>query len=733
MDTIIILHIAALWFSTGILSAGETAGARPRIGLALSGGGAKGLAHIGVLKVLEEAGIEVDFITGTSMGSIVGGLYAIGYDAASLEKIALETDWEGLLNDDIPRRNLSFEEKGEESKYIGTLHIHDGGIGLPAGLVSGQKISLLLSRLTLQVHHVEYFRALPIPFLCIATDLETGEAVVLDRGFLPDAMRASMSIPSIFTPVEIGGHLLVDGGLVRNFPAMDVRQMGADFVIGVDVGTHLLSKEELNSLFKVMEQTMNFHGAASAEQARGLCDILITPELEKYSATDFSNVDSLLSLGERAARRALPQLRALARSLEKYPGKTKWRPLIKPVSNLYITEIEVEGLHEVSKNQLFGKLQLKVPSRFTPLELEQAIDRAYGTRFFERITYKLKPGLQGTKLVLRVVEQTDDLFRFGFNYNSDLKSAILLNTTFRNVGVEGSKLLFSAKLSENPLVEGSYFFYTSWRPGLGFGIRTIYNNMDVMLYDVYGAIEVKLDYELFVTNFLVETLFSNSFILGLGMEYRFSSYDVVIGPEDWFDENYHLTSFLAYLEMDTFDRSVYPTSGIQLFTQANWVTNILGSESIEDFNSFSNCTIFFTGVLPIHEKVSILSSFNGGYIDSNDIPGDNLYFIGGGGSFIARDVFPFMGLNFLERSGTKAFVSRLGVQYEFLDNKFLILKGDVGNTSFDFDELFKTDNLLSGLGLTIGIMSPIGPLEYTVMWGSDRKDLLSYLNIGYQF
>ena len=205
---------------------------RPRVGLALSGGGAKGFAHIGVLKVLESAGVPIDCISGTSMGSIVGALYAIGYSVDEIEAIALESDWEDIFSDAITRRDRPIEQKLVEDRYLLSLPLVGTKIGLPRGLIAGQKVSALLDRLTLPVHGQTSFRELPIPFSCVATDIVTGEAVVLDSGFLPEAIRASMAIPSAFTPVEIDGRLLVDGMLVRNFPVQDVIDLGADLVVG---------------------------------------------------------------------------------------------------------------------------------------------------------------------------------------------------------------------------------------------------------------------------------------------------------------------------------------------------------------------------------------------------------------------------------------------------------------------------------------------------------------------
>ncbi len=716
------------------LPAFDTPAGKPKVGLALSGGGAKGLAHIGVLKILEEAGIKVDYISGTSMGSIIGALYAIGYDAESLEKMAMEQDWEQLLTDEVSRRSLSIEEKEEDGKYVGSFPIREGKIGLPTGLVAGQKLAVLISRLTLPVHHTNDFNAFPIPFLCVATDLETGEAVVFDKGFLPDVLRASMSIPSIFTPVEIDGRLLVDGGLVNNFPVSDVRRMGADIVIGVDVTAPLYKKEELNSLIKVMEQSISFRGSASTEQQQKLCDILIRPDIEGYTTTSFKAAESLIAAGERSARALLDQLEALSDSLNKFLGESNRSRPLKQIRSFYITELRFEGLENVSEKLLTGKLGIKIPMLLTPEDVEKAIERAYGTYFFERITYKIEPAQgEGTSLVLRVTEKMDDRLQFGVHYDSDSKAAVLLNTTFRNILVDGSRLLLNAKLSDNPAIGGFYFVPLNFKPiPLGIGFRASYWNYDVIIFKQSGEAEADLDYSALDIDLFLQTIFSNYFALGAEVQYHHASIETVIAPENFEEMKYGLVNFLTYLKIDNFDRSVYPRSGLRLYLETNYLTDLLGTANVKGRAGIFSHTLSFTSALPVHEKVSILGSIYGGTLNTGDLPGDFLYYVGGAYTNLNR-FFPFVGLKFMERSATTALILQTGVQFEFGSNKFLTLKGNIGQTEHKSSETIVKDSNLYGLGLSIGWLSPIGPMEYTVMSGSERNYLISSVNIGYRF
>ena len=313
----------------------------PRIGLVLSGGGAKGFAHIGVLKVLEEAGIQADVVTGTSMGSIVGGLYAIGYDAGTMEKLILEQNWADLFNDTFSRREVSILEKDELNRYVGGFPIYQKKINLPSGLLAGQKVSAMLSKLTWSVHHIEDFDDLPRPFRCVATDIETGEPVVLSKGNLPEAIRASMAIPSVFTPVELEGKLLIDGATSRNMPVQEALDMGADFIIAVDVNDPLYPREKLNSLVKILNQTINFQTVSNTKEQIPYCNIFIRPDIDDYTIADFFKADSLIKHGERAARAIWPRLVAVADSLQALgQGNHIFAPA-KNIRNIKIVDLKI--------------------------------------------------------------------------------------------------------------------------------------------------------------------------------------------------------------------------------------------------------------------------------------------------------------------------------------------------------------------------------------------------------
>ena len=279
--------------------------ARPRIGLALSGGGARGGAHVGVLRALRDLGIPVDYIAGTSMGSVIGGFYASGLDEEQIATLAGEIDWGDLFDDSPSRDNRTFHRKRDDDLYLvkQKAGLNDGQLELPMGLVQGQDIDLFLARTTLPVTHVEAFDELPIPFRAVATDMVTGAAVVLDHGSLADAIRASLSIPAAFAPIEIDGRLLVDGGVSQNLPVDAVRAMGADIVIAVDISTPLATREDLTSILSVTGQLAGFltnRGTAEQIAKLGPSDILITPDLRDVTTSDFTRITETFAFGYEA-------------------------------------------------------------------------------------------------------------------------------------------------------------------------------------------------------------------------------------------------------------------------------------------------------------------------------------------------------------------------------------------------------------------------------------------------
>ncbi len=705
---------------------------RPKIGLALSGGGAKGMAHIGVLKVLEEAGVPIDFISGTSMGGILGGLYAIGYDAKRIERIATSQDWDILLSDNIVLQNLSMEEKEEAGKYIGSFPFTNFKIELPKGLVSGHNIQMLLSRLCWPIHYVEDFNDFPIPFRCVAADIETGEAVVLKSGYLPDALRASMSIPSAFTPVELDGRLLVDGGVVHNFPVEDLIDMGADIIIGVDVGDLLFKRDELNSLVEIFSQTMNFNVVPDTKRQQKLCDILIKPDISDFDIMSFDKTEALIKQGELAARLVLDRLEALADSTKLETGGIRFIPTTD-IESLYLADIKINGLQKVSPELVWGKLGIKKGIWLSPEKVERAIDRLYGSKFFERVTYKFLPVPGGTNLIIDVKEQHPSVFRLGMRYGSDLKSALLLNTTFRNLVTHGSKISLDLILGDNPSLEMSFFAYITRNPGLGISLDWNLGDMQVYRYDedvLTG--DYKYEYQEMELN--VMNVNSNSFSFELGAHYHHARIQKIVGLDYPGAKDMGFFGIHGKVNVNTLDRVSFPRRGMSLYADLHtYRKQYTSSPDIDMFND--PCNLLIAGIRTVRElgsKFALDGSVNFGFADGENIHPTFYVYLGGQNSRHAK-MIPFIGMDYLQLAGKSAGAIQLSARYEMWKDRYFIFKSNVGDYGNDLNDLISGGSKFYGFGLSFAVNSLIGPIEYSVMWNSRRNIQHTYFNLGYMF
>lgn len=748
------------------IRAGAEESRRPKIGLVLSGGGAKGIAHVGVLKVLEEAGIEVDYIAGTSMGSIVGGLYASGYRAEMLERLVLTMDWDEVLADEVSRRSVSIDEKEDHQKFIGSFAISRAKIHLPRGYKRGQRLTGILSRLTLHVQHIKDFRKLPIPFLCIGTDIVTGDAVVLDKGYLPDALRASMAIPTIFTPIEINGTLLVDGGVVRNLPVTDMIEMGADYIIAVDVGAPLYKKEELNSIAEIMDQSVSFLGAASTKFQRTKANLLITPDIKGFSGGDFKKGKALILNGEKAAREVMPKLKAIAEEQKKYKRDDKRGDDIElDIKRIFIKEIRIEGLQHVSKNLVLGKLMIVPPSVVKPDKIMEAVDRLYASGFFERVTYELEPSWDyGYCLVLRVVESAQTFLKIGFSYDTDVNAALLLNVTLKNLAGQGSKVSFDARLSQNPGVRASYFLHSGWRrPGIGFGVAGFYDKYAITT-DKNGELVSYYNYQNMGGDIFVQTILFNSVAIGVGALKDYTLLKSQITTEAPEKQNSDSLNYYGFLMYDNLDRTFFPRSGIKLYGEARYVTDHLSAPDTKGFYPFMKYLAKMQCMIPLHKRVSFgiggaTGSVQGKepyYLSYNQylnlgiyrrrIPFLYLNYLGGMNTY-DRDYFPFMGLTFMQINGKNVLIMNAKLQIEPLVDKYIVLSGNVARVKDRYTNLFRKKNrksefpfthehlrndLLYGYGLTLGINTIIGPVELTLMRGSESNRFMVYFNLGFR-
>lgn len=431
----------------------ESGKEKPKIGLVLSGGGAKGLAHIGVLKVLEEAGIRPDIITGTSMGSIVGSLYAAGYTVEELTQINKNADWEQLLTDDEQLRKVAMDEKRETKKYLIEIPIKDKKIDLPAGLIEGQHLEAYFSELFWPLTSEEDFNEFPIPFHCMSVDMVSGKTIEHRSGNIVSCIRASMSIPTVFSPVKMDSMLLVDGGVTRNFPVQEAIDMGAEVIIGVYVGYQEdVKASDLSSMTDILQRSIALAGIVDAREQFPKCDILIVPDMGGYTSADFTKGAIIQQLGEDAARKQYDEIKALA---GKYNCKYELVDKFECPPKILVTDFEVEGLQYLDKKYVISKSGMEEGDSLTYNDINEAIEFMHGTRHFGKLTYHLKRNdkKEGYVLVFDVKENPRAQFKIAPAYDDDMGVGIVTNFTLRNIVAPASRMLISLNIAENPGME----------------------------------------------------------------------------------------------------------------------------------------------------------------------------------------------------------------------------------------------------------------------------------------
>ncbi len=737
-----LLAICVLLFSILASSYSQISpGKRPKVGLVLSGGGAKGIAHIGVLKVLEEAGIPIDYIGGTSMGAIVGGLYSIGYTSRQLDSIVRAINWEEFLTDKVARRNLSMVEKDEDLKYLFSFPIRGKKITLPTGIVAGQNISRLFSRLTSPVGNNKDFAEFKIPFLCVATDIEKGEAVVLKKGDLAEAMRASMAIPTVFTPEIIDGKVLLDGGLINNFPVPEVKNMGADIIIGVDVGFRFYKRSELNSMVKIIEQSIFMHSIEQTKQNKGICKVLVVPNLNEYNSSSFNKVDSLIKRGERAARLQYDKIKELADYLHSFSDSTKPAPhVVEPVREMDVKEIEISGLSDVPREFVERKLPFEVPGKVKLSDIDQFVEQIYGTWFFERITYSFEPVDGGVKLHFKVIEKNTNLFRVGLHYDNYYKTTLMLNTTFRNKISKGSKITLDLALGENPSGSATFYKNTGWNPRYYFmlksklvpdyGFRVEAHRLEVYSYQ-NNLRTASYNFTDVTTNLFLQFNINNNNSTNWGVLGDFSSISNKVNYQAQGNGNFYYINFYANYKKDSYDQAYYPPHGARVFAEVKYAKGL--SEHVESNKGFFLGSLRSTFVVPLSKRVSVLNEIYGGTSLGDSIPEHYRFYLGGLDNSSLRGLFPFVGMNFMQQSGLHTLVERLDLQWEIWNDNFFLLKANIGKTVEQRKNLFSWNDIAYGYGVGFGYRSPIGPIEINIMNSNKNPKLSWFLNIGYWF
>lgn len=695
---------------------------RVRVGVVLSGGSAKGLAHVGVLRVLEREGIPIDVVTGTSMGALVGGLYATGYSADSLSGIVGSLDWDVLLSDRVERADLRLDHKDRDELHMITLPIVNGMPSLPRELVAGQKVSQTLSRLTWPVARVRDFSQLPIPFSAVGVDLETGDAVRLSRGVLARAMNASMALPGMFAPVTIDGRTLIDGGLVRNLPAHDAELLGADFLICSDVSAPLKSADSLATMIEIVSQSIGFLGKPGLEEELDRCDILIEPDIEGLPSTDFKSGEAWGERGERATEAVVAQLREQLDRRVSYP-----RTSPPSFDSVHVDEIEFEGIPAEREGAIGEILSLDVPGWLTADRIDVALDRVFAVGVFDKISYSLHSASGRTTLAVQGSGAVEGKFGFGARFESQYKASILLSATLNNVLGSGSAVALDARLGEQLLFAGSYRL--RWGPSnaLLVGLGGDYKRVPLHLFEddlqVAEARSIQID----GIGYAGVGLGSKG-VVGAEIKLQHARNDLTVSAVRPDIENRTFYTLSAVLEMDTRNSKLLPERGIVLSARGEIADSAIGSAA-----AFRQLVGRADAYLPLNGRISIMGRAHVGWSDGDDLPPHYQFFVGGSSRYFMMpdQHVSFHGLKPHQLRGQHVQLFGLGAQIRVLDRSFVQFEWNTGTALEEWE--WGRGSWSDGYGFSLATRTLGGVLELTLAGSDLNESLRLEIELGFPF
>ena len=709
---------------------------RPKVGLVLSGGGAKGLAHIGVLKVIDSLGIKVDYIAGTSMGAIVGGLYASGYNAEQLDSIFSRIDVDALLQDYTPRESKSFYEKRNDEIYALTLPFNKFKLGLPSGLSKGLYNFNLISSLTQQVSHIRDFDELPIPFLCIATDAETGEKVVLDSGVLAQNMIASGALPTLYSPVEMNGRLLIDGGVVDNYPVEELKARGLDIIIGVDVQDGLKTREELKGVTSVLAQINNFSMIEKMEGKQKATNIYIKPDIKGYTVVAFDKGNEIIAKGKEKALEFIKELAPYGNSNSKNDKRIVFQ------DSIYIKDIVFNNLDNYTRAYIIGKLKFKRNTKISNAQLQKGILNLNATQNFSAINYSFEKMQDGDKLILQLKENENNTFlKFGLHYDDLFKSGILLNYTKKRLIAKNDVASLDVILGDNIRYNFDYYidngFY--WSFGFNSKLTTFNRNITSNITDdaVFNttANAINVDFFDLSNQAYLQTIFAQKFSLGGGLEFKVLKLESeTLENTDPVFENSDYLSVFGFVKYDSFDKKYFPRTGWNFNSEIR--SYLYSSDYKSNFERFSVAKADFGFAQPVFKNMTFKFQTEGGFAFGERSISYFDFILGGYGFQQVNNIKPFYGYDFLSLAGDSYVKLLLTADYEIFKKHHLNFSANfanVGNKIFDTIDTWLVEPNYSGYSFGYGMETVIGPVEIKHSWSPETKDHHTWFSVGFWF
>ncbi|HSO85148.1 MAG TPA: patatin-like phospholipase family protein [Draconibacterium sp.] len=723
---------------------------RPKVGLVLSGGGAKGISHVGILQAIDSAGLKIDYVTGTSMGSIIGGLYSIGYSGKEIEKISDNLDWDVILSNKPNYPDISIDEKDEYGKYSVEVGLKGLKPQIATGLIESEELWLKLNELFLPVYNIKDFSKFNIPFKCVATDLSNGKAVVLDKGEIVTALRSSMAIPSVFTAIDYDSTKLVDGGIIRNFPVTDIKDMGADIVIGVNLFLGLPDVSKLNNVLDVFYQITQYRDAEDLVMEKELCDLVIEPPVEDYSAGSFGSIDEIMKIGKEIGKKYYPYFKHLADSLNSlYPVDYSPENRLPARESIIIDSIGFEGLEHTSESFLLDKIQIIPGKTYTAMQINKGFRKAYSSRYYDKVYYELIPTTHGHANLKCIVQETLlTQVKMGLSYHSYTGASLIANVTIRNLLLDKSRSMVKFAISENLMFlaehkqafgkKGNKYINMSFH-GLNLPIN-IYENKQIA--SVYRVHQSQFDINFART-------FGTNWYLASGINYQKNNFKPEVA--DNLKVKGNTNNWYAYFrtEAKTTDRRLFPTSGYEFLAESGvafhrkaeiGAYNVDGTTTdvsgiVNGQPEFYRIMLNFSKFHPLNPRLVFLYNLQAGLsLNSQGFIFDDFY-MGGVQKLNIRQM-PFVGINETQIISSSVGSALLGLQYN-LSGKFYFT-GKVNTGIYDFsteDKFYDSEKVkvINGASLGIGYNLDALPMEITTMYSPETGAFYAHFKIGVLF
>lgn len=715
----------------------------PKIGLVLSGGGAKGLAHIGVLKVIDSLGIRIDYIGGSSMGAVVGGLYATGYSGQQLDSIFRDIDFDVLLGDKVPRPSKTFQERKNAEKYAASLPLNDFKLQLPSSISRGQNVFNLLTKLTKDEWDINDFSKLSIPFYCIATNMETGEAIVLDKGNLAEAMSISSILPTLFQPIEKDGILLMDGGIANNYPVEILKAKNLDYIIGVNVQEDLLTKDEIKSVSEILSQINSFRSSEAMKAKKEMTDLFIEPNVEGYNVISFNKGTEIIEKGKKAVTPFLNELKRLMTS----QNFTKKNKKVNDIDTLKINGIDILGNEKYTYSYVLGKLRFRRGETLSFEDFNNGVNNLLATNNFDSFRYKfLSSENQEYDFVGTVRETANTSFlKLGVHYDQVLKSSVLLNFTKKQLLLKNDVLSLDFILGDNSRFNFDYYidkgFY--WSIGLNANYTRFRYDINPLFFDAslpeMLSSRIPTTLSDFTGSFFVETLIKKDFSLKIGATFKrlnmyASSPSLVTTFQDvkYQIEESDFSSTNATLKYDTLDDVFFPSCGF-LF-EGSGDLYLTGSK-YDNFSQFLILKANIAKAFSINDRISILAGTEGGFMVGDDKISALHFGLGGYAHNHLNNYSSFFGYDFFSLTGNSFVKAYFSADYEFYKRHHINISGNftnIGNDIFLEKEWFTLPSY-KGFAIGYGLETIFGPIELKFHSSPENDYSGAFVNLGYWF